>query len=195
VSEPPTEPAVGIWRAFGTLGNVPAKRLLWPEGLPALIIGIGGAVLIVRASGLPGRIAVMPVLLGLAGAILAVVFVALALVVSIPSPRYIRMLGETEGGAQAFLSPFLVAVGTQITIVFLALGYMLAAARVPRVVEHLVFYGIGLIVVFGLLDVAALARSLVRHGINRSITAAQEGDESESGRADVHQLRRDTRPS
>jgi hypothetical protein len=187
-----------VWRAVGGLGNHRLVDLLWPEGLPTLLIGGVGSVLILRATPLSARIAAMGDVLALAAALLAVVFAALALVVSIPSSRYIQALSEAkDGGIQVFLDPFLVAVGTQVTIVLAALGYLLAASSVPRLVEHLVFYAIGFIFVFGLLDVAALARSLVRHGINRSIMAAAEEPEDETSGGDVHHLarRRDNNPS
>jgi len=56
-----------------------------------------------------------------------------------------------------FLDPFLVAVGTQITLLILALAYNLAARAVPRWVEHGAFYVMAIILVFGLLDMAGLA--------------------------------------
>jgi hypothetical protein len=185
------EPKVGIWRAIGDLLNLSLRQVLWPEGLPALVIGGGGAVLILRTTHLPARLSVMSGLLGLAGALLAVVFAALALVVSIPSSRYLRALSETKRGMQGFLDSFLVAVGTQLGIILFALGYRLVAADVPRLVEHLAFYCLGTVFVFGLLDVAALARSLVRHGIYRAALAETEADEDQPG-ADVRQLRRDS---
>jgi hypothetical protein len=55
-------------------------------------------------------------------------------------------------------------------------------------VEHGVFYVLGFLFVFGLLDVAALARSLVKHGILRSMAAADEG-EAEQASGDVRHLR------
>jgi hypothetical protein len=184
-------PQVGVWRAIGGLFNLPAKNLLWPEGVPALVIGGGGAVLALRASHLPARVSAMSDLLFLSGAVLAVVFAALALVVSIPSSAYLRELSETRRGIQGFLDPFLVAVGIQVLLILLALGYKLAATGLPRVAEHIAFYAVGCIFVYGLLDVAALARSLIRHGIYRAALARQADDDDDGG-ADVHRLRRDT---
>jgi hypothetical protein len=174
------KPKVGVWRAFARLGDLRARDLMWPEAFYAVLIGVGGAVLIVRSTTLGDRIDVMGDVLALAGALLAVVFTALALVVSIPSVDYIREMANTRGGMIGFLDPFLIAVGTQATLVLLAFGYGLMADHVPWEVEHGVFYVAGFLLVFGVLDVVALARSLVRHGLNRA-KEAQKGSEPDGG--------------
>jgi hypothetical protein len=171
-------PKVGIWRAVLGLGDLRVKQLLWPEGLPALILGGGGAFLVVRATSLSTRIGATDNLVVLAGALLAISFTALAIVVSLPSSHYLRAMAQGQGGIQAFLDPFLIAVGTQLALIFLGFGYQMFAAHVARPVEHACFYALGFLLVFGLLDVGALARSLVRHGILRSRVAVDELDET-----------------
>ena len=183
-------PKVGIWRAFAGLGNYRAKHLIWPEGVPAVLIGAVGAALVTRSTVVADRTDVMGDLVALAGALLAVVFAALAIVVSLPSSRYLRALQETEdGGIQRFLDPFLVAVGTQIVVLLGALGYGLMATHVPWWVEHVIFDTLGFVFVYGVLDVGALARSLVRHGILRSVAASEEDREDANGSADIRPFR------
>jgi hypothetical protein len=182
-------PKVGIMRAIIGLGDYRLRDLIWPEGLPALVLGAGGTALLVRSTTLTERTSAVGSLIGLTGALLAVVFAALAIVVALPASRYLQALaeGSTEsrpGGFQRFLDPFLVAVGTQIGVLILALAYGLAASHVASWIEHVAFYVIGFLFVYGLLDIGALARSLVRHGIFRSLEASSETD---SG-GDVHQL-------
>jgi hypothetical protein len=168
---------VGVWRA---LGEFKLKDAMWPEGLFALVIGGGGSALVIGVTKLAERVGVIGDVLVLAGAFLAVVFTALAIVVSLPSTSYLRMLGETpEGGMRRFLDPFLVAVGTQLAVVFLAVAYRLVAGDVASWVEHVGFGLVGFLFVFGLLDIAALARQLVRHGILRAADAALEPNERE----------------
>jgi hypothetical protein len=179
MSAPDPAAGVGIWRA---LGEFKLKEALFPEGLLAAIIGGGGAALVVRGTELSDRTGAMGEVLALAGAFLAVVFTALAIVVSLPSTSYLRMLGQTpEGGMRRFLDPFLVAVGTQIAILLLAFAYRLVGADVAWWVEHVGFYLIGFLFVFGVLDLAALARSLVRHGIYRAEDAAIDESEQRGG--------------
>jgi hypothetical protein len=173
-------PKVGIWRAVLSLGDLRVKQLLWPEGLPALVLGGGGAFLVVRATSLSTRVAATGNLVVLAGALLAISFTALAIVVSLPSSHYLRAMAQGQGGIQAFLDPFLVAVGTQLALILLAFGYQMFAAHVARPVEHACFYALGFLLMFGLLDVGALARSLVRHGILRSRAAVDELEDADS---------------
>lgn len=173
------KPRVGVWRALARLGEYKVRELIWPEGVFGLVLGLGGAVVIVHATKLPDRLDVVGDVLALSGALLAVVFTALALVVSIPSEKYIRLLAETpNGGMIRFLDPFLIAVGTQAAIIVLALAYKLAAHDVSRAIEHSAFYAMGFLLVFGLLDVVALARSLVRHGVNRGIEALNSAEDA-----------------
>jgi hypothetical protein len=182
VTEDIPRPKVGIWRAVAGLLNHKAKHLLWPEGVPSIAIGAGGAVAILHATSVHDRVASMSDLVQLSVALLAIVFTALAIVVALPSGRYLRALeGDRQHGTgmKAFLDPFLVAVGTQIVVLLFVIGFKLVGTSLDRTVEHVAFYILGFLVVYGLLDVAALARSLVRHGIYRAIDSVREHDEGE----------------
>jgi integrase len=93
-----------------------------------------------------------------------------------------------EGGMRRFLDPFLVAVGTQVAIVLLCVAYRLVAQDVAAWetwIEHVAFGLISVLFVFGLFDIAALARQLVRHGILRAVDAELEagGDKGNGGSA------------
>lgn len=161
---------VGAWRAAGDL----RLKSLWPEGLLGLLLGGGGAVLAISNSSVAQRVDVASDLMALAGALIAVVFTALVLVVSIPSNSYLRMLADTpRGGIRPFLDPFLLAVGTQIVLVLLTVGYKLVAPTAASWLEHCAFGAATALFVFGLLDIASLARQLVRHGILRAADAGQ----------------------
>lgn len=180
-------PKVGVWRAVGRLGSYTIRELFWPEAVFGVIIGVGGSVAIVHGTKLTDRIQAVGDVLTLSGALLAVVFTALALVVSIPSTDYIRKMAETpRGGILRFLDPFMVAVATQVAVLLLGFGYRLAAEHLPWQVEHAAFYVLAFLVVFGLLDVVALARSLVRHGVNRGLEALNNGGAQDG--ADVRRL-------
>ena len=118
---------VGIWRS---LGDLKVRSLIWPEGSFALLIGVGGSIWVICNSPATSRVSASSSMLAVSGALLAVVFTALALVVSLPLGSYLRMLGQTSGGMKQFLDPFLTAVGTQITVILLALAYRLGATAV-----------------------------------------------------------------
>jgi hypothetical protein len=133
----------------------------------------------------------MGTILQLAGAFLAVVFTALAIMVALPSGRYLSALqqdDEWSDGMASFLAPFLVAVGTQIAVLLLAMTYGLAADQVSETVERAGFCLLGFFFVYGLLDIAGLARALVKHGILRARNAVREF-EDEAKVQQLHQRR------
>jgi hypothetical protein len=170
---------IGIWRAAWRLSDLSLKRLLWPEGLSALVLGGCGAVLLVRATSVPDRAAQMNSVVQLSAALLAVVFTALAIMVALPSGRYLQALQRDDpesDGMQRFLEPFLLTLGVEVAVLLLALAYPLAAESVSAPVEHAAFYVLGFLLVYGLLDVAALARSVVRHGIGRAKESVREAE-------------------
>jgi hypothetical protein len=182
-ANPTPPPRVGIWRAIASLGDYKFKHLVWPEGLLSVLFGVGGSVALMRATAVNDRVDAIGELTGVSAALLAIVFTALAIVVSLPSSRYLRMLEETTGGGiQRFLDPFLVAVGVQLVLVIGTMGYRLGAEHVPWRVEHAGFYVIGFLFVYGALDIAGLARSLVRHGVYRARDAAAAGDDESAAR-------------
>ncbi len=168
---------VGVWRA---LGELKLRELAWPEGLVALAIGGGGGAYIVHATPLTARTPLALPVAGLGGAFLAVVFTALAIVVSLPSSSYLRMLADTpNGGMWRFLSPFLLAIGEQIMVILLALSYAGLATSVRPHFENVGFVAMSFVLTFGVLDIAALGRSLIKHGILRAEDAELETAETE----------------
>jgi len=185
----PQAPRVGIWRAFRALGHYRLVDALWPEVICGLVIGAGGAVLAIQSTDTATRIGIAADVLGLAGVLLAVTFAALAFVVAIPSGGYLRLLGGTsDGGMQRFLDPYLVAVGVQVGLILLAFGYRIFAESVSNPVDHVAFAGLGFLVVFAILDIAALARQLVLHGVLRAQEAVIEAEETEEAGGSVKRL-------
>lgn len=93
------------------------------------------------------------------------------------------MLGGTPGGGMwRFLSPFLVTLGVQITVVFLALAYLLLAPHVRQTIERVGFVAILVLFAFGVADLAALARQLVKHGILRAHDAVLADEQRDVSR-------------
>jgi hypothetical protein len=174
VTVDPSKPKIGIWRAIASLGNYRLVDLL-REVAPAVVLGVGGSVLIVSGTDVQDRADAAGDVLAMSGALLAIVFTALAIVVAIPASRYLQLMSETPGkGFQTFLDPFLVAAGTQIALILGTLAFKVGAENVSRTVENGAFYVLGFFFAFGLFDIAALARSLVRHGVLRSMTVEDD---------------------
>lgn len=183
------ERPIGVWRALFAIADYKVREALWPEVVLALLIGGGGSALLLRATTVDQRVDAIGDVLTLAGAFLAVVFAALAIVVSLPSKTYLRMLEETRpGGMRLFLDPFLVAAGTQIFLILSAIAYTLAAADLGATFEHAIFYVVGFAFVFGLLDIAGLARQLARHGILRAQDALIKDEANTDAGSSVRRL-------
>jgi hypothetical protein len=184
-------PKVGFWRAIRDLGHYRLIDAVWPEAFFGVLVGVGGAVLAIQTTDAGQRIAVAGEALALAGVLLAVTFAALAFVVAIPSGDYLGALAETkDGGMRKFLDPFLVAVGSQVALVLLAIGYRLFSKSVEPWIEHVAFGATGFLLVFNVLDITGLARQLVKHGILRSYEAAIRKSEEDGGQVKKLQDRR-----
>ncbi|QYJ04236.1 hypothetical protein KUV85_00715 [Nocardioides panacisoli] len=117
--------------------------------------------------------------LPLAGALLGIVFAALALVVGLFTTDYLRLLDEdgSGDGVVGFLSPFMIAIGLQVTVLIGGVSYGAAASQVPSTGEAWWFGVETTLFLVAALDVVALARSVVMHGVARSrMSHAQVGD-------------------
>jgi hypothetical protein len=181
---------VGIWRAVAAIGGYRFTEVVWPEAFFAAVIGGGGSVAIVLSTHAKDRADAVGDLVGVSVGLLGIIFAALAIVVALPASRYLNLLAETaDGGMRVFLDPFLVAVGTQVLLVFLTIGYHTLAVHLPSDVEHGAFYALGFFFAFGILDIANLARQLVRHAVGRAEAAVEEEPRNgNGGDGQVHRL-------
>ena len=89
---------------------------------------------------------------------------------------------------QKFLDPYLVAVGAQIGLILLAIGYRIFTESVSHLVDHIAFAALGFLFVFAILDIAALARQLVLHGVLRAQEAVIEAEGTDEAGGSVKRL-------
>ncbi len=148
--------------------------LVWPEGVVALVIGLGGGTALLNSTTAPERIAIVGDSLSLLGVLLGIVFAAFALLIALFSEEYIRLLGKAEGGIMAFLRPFVVAIGWQVTTMFISIGYRAAATDLDSRAEVGVFLAWAFLFTFALADVVALTRNVTMHGLYRAQMANPE---------------------
>jgi hypothetical protein len=134
----------------------------------SLIIGLGGGIALLSQVGVAERVAIAADFLSVVGPLLGVVFAAFALVIALFSDEYIRVLSENSEGIAAFLRPFLVAIGVQVGTILLAVAYRAAASSVPSKVEVTIWLAVCFLFVFALLDVVALGRNVLLHGVTRA---------------------------
>lgn len=176
---------VGFW---GSVGRLRLADLATVEILGGAVLGIAGAVLMVRTLDVGSRISVAGDYLQLVSALLGIVFAGLALVVALISENYLRLLNQGPNGILGFLSPFMIAIGLQVATVLAAVAYRASALKLSgRAVESWAFGVVTVLFVVAALDVVALARSVLMHGLARArlqeVTDLQSERERKRGNA------------
>jgi hypothetical protein len=155
----------GFWRS---LGRMQLSDLLAPEVFFGVVIGVGLTVLLIHVDNLNSRLGVVGDYLPIAGALLGIVFAGFALVIALFSDDYLRWLEQTDSGVAGFLSPFMVSVGLQVGTLIASVLYRATAAHLPPTAEKWFFGVVSVLFFTASLDVVALARSVLMHGVARS---------------------------
>jgi hypothetical protein len=150
------------------------------EALAALVIGIGGGVLIAKFANVDQRVAAAGDFQALAGALAGVVFAGFALVVGLLSDRYVLWLQKSGDGLPGFLGPFVVGVGLQITSLLLSIAYRVVGKAIPSPWEAVTFAVVMAIFVYAALDVVALARTVFAHAVTKAEVAEIEQLENQA---------------
>lgn len=156
---------VGFWRS---LRKLTGEDIFGPELLGAFFIGIGGGTALLSQTEAPRRVQIAADFLYIVAPLLGVVFAAFALVIALFSDDYLRALNQNRDGVAAFLRPFLVTIGLQVGAALIAVGYRSAADLIPSRVEVGTWLVLCFLFVFALLDVVALGRAVMLHGITRA---------------------------
>lgn len=158
-------------RQVGFLGSIrrtPLGSLMWPEGTIAVVVGIGGGIALLNSTTASERVTTVGDGLQLLGVLLGVVFAAFALLIALFSDEYIRLLTKAEGGLIVFLRPFIIAIGCQVTTLFVTMGYRATATDLDSRIEVGVFLAWAFLFAFSLADVVSLGRSIMLHGLFRA---------------------------
>jgi MFS family permease len=155
----------GFWRS---LGRMRLSDLMTPEVVSGVLIGAGLAAALDDVATRSVREGVAGDYLVIAGALLGIVFAGFALVIALLSDDYLRWLDETDNGVTGFLSPFIVSVGLQVATLIGAVLYRAIAAQLPRTAEEWCFGVVSVLFFTATLDVVALARSVLMHGVARA---------------------------
>lgn len=156
---------VGFWRAVRRLR---LRDTLSVENAASVILGAGlGAGLFLLGT-LGDRVQVASLYVGVAAALVAIVFAGVALVTSLLSDSYLRLLQAADSGVLGFLRPFMIAVGVQIATVLGAVGYAAMAKFIPICVEPWLFGALSVFFVASCLEVVVLMRSVFMHALLRT---------------------------
>lgn len=160
---------VGFWAAVGRLR---LSDVLSVETIASLILGGGLGWLLWRFEDVDKRSEVAGLYVGVVAALVAIVFAGLALVASLLSDSYLRLLETGDSGVLGFFRPFLIAVGIQISTVIGSLLYSALAGTIPNVIEPWLFGAVSVFFFASCLEVVVLTRSVLMHALLRSKFAA-----------------------
>jgi len=142
--------------------------LVAPEVIFGVLIGVGLAVLLGHVGTRADRVSVAGDYLTIAGALLGIVFAGFALVIALMSDEYLRWLDDTSSGVVGFLSPFIVSVGLQVATLLGAILYRSTVGHLPHGADKWFFGVVSVLFFTAALDVVALARSVLMHGVARA---------------------------
>jgi len=164
---------VGFWP---TLFNFRlGELLLQPEFFSSVIVGVGGGVGLLLITERTARVTTASDFLAIIGALLGVVFAAFALVISLFSDSYLKWLNKAPQGVRGFLAPFMFTIGLQVGTILLVVGYRATALEVPPKVEKPAWVFLCFAFTYSMLNIVALARAVLGHGITRA-RAAEIGE-------------------
>ena len=168
---------VGFWTAVGRLR---LSDIFSAETLASVVLGSAFAVLMTLFSTEKARLDTATLYIGVVATLVAIVFAGVALVASLLSDAYLRLLKSSQDGVLAFFRPFLIAVGLQVAAVFTALVYSRLGGQLPASLEPWAFGIVTVLFFASCLEIVVLTRSVLMHALLRSRFA--EAIEAEAGK-------------
>ena len=153
---------------MAALGNTKIKSILWSEGALALLIGLSSSSAAIVYLALPLRLEAASDALRVLSSLLGMVLAGLMLVITISNDDYLRLLNRSSVGVVGFYRPFVLAIGIQILTILSLIAYRATAEDVSSSIEGWSFRLVTVLFIFSLLDIVALARSLLMHAVTRA---------------------------
>jgi hypothetical protein len=130
---------------------------------------MGAGTPLANLAKVPDRVAIAGDFLTLISAILGLLLAAFALVVAFFSESYTMLLQRNNpNGVRAFFSTFMVNIGVDVGVVLATIGYRAAATHLPSPVEKTAFVVLSALFVYALLNVVAVTRNVMAHGVTRA---------------------------
>jgi hypothetical protein len=153
-------------------------RQLWPELPIALVAGGTLAIGMLSQTTAIARYPVAGDMLILVGTLLGLIFAGATFVVTLFAADYVRLLSKAPGGVLSFFRPFILAIGSQISTVLLAVGYRALGQVVPSKLEDTWFTVLCLLFAYAIIDIMALSRSVVMHALTRAKQLEMQDEDS-----------------
>lgn len=182
---------VSFW---GAVRRLPGTDIFGWVTVTSVVLGVGGGTFLLANTRVPQRVAITGDFLVIVAPLLGVVFAAFALVIALFSDEYLELLSEGQDGVVTFLRPFMVAIGLQVGALVATIVYRAGAESIAPVgdwgskVEVGAFLVTSTLVFTALLDVLALAKNVMLHGMTRAEDARVRKMEAaaEARRLDDH---------
>jgi hypothetical protein len=144
-------------------------RLFHYEAIFACFIALGAGIPLAHLTNVSDRIAIAGDFLTLISAILGLLLAAFALVVAFFTESYTMLLQRyNPRGVRAFFSVFMINIGVDVGVVLLTIGYRAGANYLPSPVEKPAFVALAALFVYALLNVVAVTRNVMAHGVTRA---------------------------
>ncbi len=160
------------------------SKLIGKEGGAALVIGGIGGIEVVRLTSAAQRIATTGDFLTLIAALVGVVLAGFALVVAFLSDSYTLQLQKNPKGVRAFFAPFMINIGTDVGLLIGIIAYRAVATAIPHLLEKISFVILAIIFVFAALNIVALTRTVMAHGVTRAELISMEQLEKQLNESD-----------
>ena len=161
----------GFWYS---IGHLTVWQLIGIEGVVAVLLGGAGGIFLARATHVADRVSIAGDFLSIIAALLGVVFAAFALVIAFLSDSYMLQLRKNPKGVRVFFVPFMVNIGVDVGLVIGTVAYRAVATHLNPALDKTLFVILAIVFVYALLNVIALARNVMAHGITRAEMAEIE---------------------
>lgn len=144
------------------------RELASVESLMSVATGASLAGLLYWLGSLDDRKGAASMFVAVVAALIGIVFAGVALVTSLLSDAYLRLLAESEPGVLGFLRPFMLAIGIQVATVLSAVFYVSLARAIPSAIEPWLFGVLAIMFSASCLEVIVLMRSVFMHALLRT---------------------------
>ncbi|MGJ3403224.1 hypothetical protein [Glutamicibacter sp. Je.9.36] len=159
-------------REHGFLAAVGALKFKDVFASSEFLVGVPVGILLASAQTAWGttelRVSTTTAFVSIITALLGIIFAGFAMVVAFLSPKYLSFLDQSEEGVKKFFRPFMIAIGMQCILLFLAVFHMSLGASLDWVTELVLFWVTSISFAWNVIDVVALARSVMMQATVRA---------------------------
>ncbi len=160
-----TRREVGFWTAVGRLRLADVFSV---ETISSIILGCGLGYLMFQFGTVATRSAIASTYVSVVAALVAIVFAGLALVASLLSDSYLRLLRTSDSGVLGFFRPFMLAIGIQVATIIGSLLFSALAKVLPVEVEPWLFGLVSAFFFASCFEIVVLTRSVLMHALLRT---------------------------